>query len=178
MARVGRAWLVLVVLAPLCGIALADVFLWWAGRRWGDRVVSSLRRRSPRFGRWIEKADRWVVRHGPLAPAAAYFLPVPNALLYLSCGTAGMSLLTFAVGDAIGTLLWTVLLVGIGWGAGRNGVSIVDGIEHYEVLIAVAIVVAALLLRVVRRRAVRRRMPLPTRPPSRAEGRRHPAPAA
>jgi membrane-associated protein len=155
LARVGRASLVLVILAPLCGIALADVFLWWAGRRWGDRIVSWLRRRNPRSGRWVERADRWVLRHGPLAPAAAYFLPVPNALLYLSCGTAGMSLLTFAIGDAIGTLLWTGLLVGIGWSAGRHGVRIVDGIQHYEVLTLVVIVIGAVLLQLLRRRAHR-----------------------
>jgi len=114
LARVGRAPLLLVVLAPLCGIALADVHLWWAGRRWGNRIVSSYRRRSPRSGRWIDTADRWVGRHGVLALAAAYFLPVPNALLYLSCGTAGMPLLIFVIGDAIGTLLWTGLLVALG----------------------------------------------------------------
>lgn len=156
LARVGRASLLLAVLAPLCGIALADIFLWWAGRRWGERIVSALRRRSPRSGRLIVRADGWVLRHGPLAPAAAYFLPVPNALLYLSCGTAGMSLVTFALGDALGTLLWSGLLVAIGFRAGRQGVRVVDGLQHYELLLTVVIVGAFVLLRVVRRRRAAR----------------------
>jgi hypothetical protein len=41
LARVGRASLLLVVLAPLCVIVLNDLFLWWAGRRWGARIVTT-----------------------------------------------------------------------------------------------------------------------------------------
>lgn len=160
LARVGRSPLLLVLLAPLCGIALADVFLWWAGRRWGDRIVSSYRRRKPRSARWVDRADRWVGRHGILTLAAAYFLPVPNALLYLSCGTAGMPLLTFAVGDAVGTMLWTGLLVEIGWSIGRRGVRIVDAVQHYELLLVVGIVICTVLGHVWRTRG-RRAVPTP-----------------
>lgn len=153
LARVGRGSVVLAVLAPLFGIALSDIFLWWAGRRFGDRILSALRRRNLRSGRFIDRADRWVVRHGLLVPAAAYFLPVPNALLYMTCGAAGMPLLTFVVGDAIGTLLWSGLLVAIGWSTGRAGARVVDGIQHYSLLVAVAVVVLALAVRVLRRRS-------------------------
>ena len=152
LARAGRASLLLVVLAPLCGIFLADVFLWWAGRRWGDRIVSSYRARRPKAGRWIQTADRWVLRHGIGTLAAVYFLPVPNVLVYLSCGTAGMPLLTFVIGDAIGTLLWTGLLVGIGWSAGQRGVSVVDGIQHYGLALSLAVVAVLIALNLLRRR--------------------------
>jgi membrane protein DedA with SNARE-associated domain len=152
LARVGRASLLLVVLAPLCGIALADVFYWWAGRRWGERIAAFYRKRSPRSGRWIETADRWVLRHGVRTVAVAYFLPVPNALVFLSCGTAGMPLATFVVGDIIGTLLWTALLVEIGWTAGRQGVRIVDAVQHYELVLVLAVVVLAVAVGVLRRR--------------------------
>jgi membrane protein DedA with SNARE-associated domain len=155
LARAGRASLPLVLLAPLCGIVLADVFLWWAGRRWGDRVVRAYAARRPRAGRWIDAADRWVLRHGVGTLSLAYFLPVPNGLVYLSCGTAGMSLLTFAVGDAVGTLLWTALLVGIGWSSGQHGVHVVDGIQHYGGLLTIAGVICFILFRAVRRRRSR-----------------------
>jgi membrane protein DedA with SNARE-associated domain len=141
LARVGRASLLLVVLAPLCVIMLSDVFFWWAGRRWGERVVTGYAARRPRSRRWIEQTDRWVLRHGVRTVAAAYFLPVPNALLFLSCGTTGMSLVVFVLGDVIGTLLWTGLLVGIGWEVGRGGVRVVNAINHYELLITIAVII-------------------------------------
>jgi membrane-associated protein len=95
-----------------------------------------------------------VLRHGVRTVAAAYFLPVPNALVFLSCGTAGMPLVVFVLGDAIGTLLWTGLLVGIGWVVGRQGVSVVNAIDHYELIITVVVIVALVAWRLwARRRA-------------------------
>jgi membrane protein DedA with SNARE-associated domain len=152
LARVGRAALLLVVLAPLCGILLSDVFFWWAGHRWGERMVTAYKAKHPRSVRWIDRTDGWVLRHGARTVAVAYFLPVPNPLLYLSCGTAGMPLVVFLLGDVLGTLLWTGLLVGIGWGVGRDGVDVVNAINHYELLITAAIVAVLIAVRVRRRR--------------------------
>ncbi len=148
----GRAPLILVVLAPLCGVLLTDVFFWWAGRRWGERLVAAYTARRPRSRRWIERADRWVVRHGVRTVAAAYFLPIPNPFLYLSCGIAGMPLLVFVIGDALGTLLWTGLLVGLGWGLGKDAVDVVDQVDHYELRITIAVVIGLVVLSLVRRR--------------------------
>jgi membrane protein DedA with SNARE-associated domain len=152
LASVGRAPLFLVVLAPLCGVLLTDVFFWWAGRRWGERLVAAYTSKRPRSRRWIERADGWVVRHGVRTVAAAYFLPIPNPFLYLSCGTAGMPLLVFVIGDAIGTLLWTGLLISLGWGLGTSAVEVVDQINHYELRITIAVVIGLVVVSQVRRR--------------------------
>lgn len=155
LAKVGRAPLMLVLLAPLCGVLLSDVFFWWAGRRWGERLVNAYTMRRPRSRRWIERADRWVLRHGVRTVAVSYFLPIPNPVLYLSCGVTGMPLLVFVLGDALGTLLWTALLVAIGWGIGRSGVDVVNQVDHYELRLTIAVVLGFLVLKVVRRRQPR-----------------------
>jgi membrane protein DedA with SNARE-associated domain len=152
LASVGRSSLLLVVLAPLCGVLLTDVFFWWAGRRWGERLVAAYTAKRPRSRRWIERADRWVVRHGVRTVAAAYFLPIPNPFLYLSCGIAGMPLVAFVIGDVIGPLLWSGLLIGLGWGLGNDAVSVVDQIDHDELLLTIAVVVGLVVVNVVRRR--------------------------
>ena len=152
LARVGRASLVLSLLAPLCGILLVDIFYWWAGRRWGDRVVAVLSTSQPRTARLIDRADRWVLRHGIGTLTVSYFLPVPNPLVYLSCGTAGMSLAVFLIGDAIGTLLWTGLLVGLGWQIGKQAIDVINAINHYELLITIGLVVVIVVLNIARQR--------------------------
>ena len=151
LARVGRAALPLVLVAPLCGVLAYDVFLWWAGRRWGGPLLRGYERR-PGTARWVARADGWVRDHGVRVLAVAYFLPVPNPLLYAACGAAGMPLALFVVGDAVGTLLWTGLLVGLGWGLGQRAVAVVDGVGHYGVGAAVAVVVVLVGVRAVRRR--------------------------
>ncbi|MCW2776471.1 MAG: rane-associated protein-like protein, partial [Frankiales bacterium] len=62
-ARAGRAGLLLVLLAPLCGVVLYDVALWWAGRLWGNGVLTRLVRTS-RARRRLAQAEGWVARRG------------------------------------------------------------------------------------------------------------------
>lgn len=150
LARVGRASLLLVVLAPLCGVLLYDAFLWWAGRRWGGPLLHLYARRPG--NRWAARADGWVRDHGVRVVAVAYFLPVPNPVLYAVCGAAGMPLALFVLGDAVGTLLWTGLLVGLGEALGRRGVTVVDGIEHYSTGVTLGLVALLVAVRLVRRR--------------------------
>jgi membrane protein DedA with SNARE-associated domain len=161
-ARVGRDSLALVILAPLCTILLYDVFYWWAGALWGDRVARLFTSGNPRAERWIERAEGLVRRHGIKTLAIGYYLPLPNFLIFLSSGTSGMPLTTFLIGDAIGMLLWEALLVGLGWAIGHPAVHVVDEIGHYSLRVTIAIVVVVVLVSAVRRRRARtdRRTPV------------------
>jgi membrane protein DedA with SNARE-associated domain len=92
------------------------------------------------------------VRHGVRVVAVSYFLPIPNPMLYLSCGIAGMPLLVFVLGDVIGTLLWTGLLVGLGWGLGKSAVDVVDQLDRYELGLTAVVVAVLIVLSLVRKR--------------------------
>ena len=140
-ARIGRDSLLLVVLAPLCTIALYDVFFWWAGRLWGEKIVSFYTRSNPRAARWVARGERVVRRRGIWALAIAYYLPLPNVVIYVSCGVSGMSLWTFILGDVMGTLLWEALLVGLGWAIGHPAVHVVNEIGHYALVLTIALIV-------------------------------------
>jgi len=155
-ARVGELSLPLVVAAPLCGIALYDLFVWWAGRRWGARLAELYTRRRPRAAAAITRAESIVRRRGVWALAVAYYLPIPNALVYLACGTSEMSLWTFVLGDALGTLLWVALLVGLGWAVGRSAVHAVTTIDHHATQVTVAVLVLWVIGSLVARNRRRR----------------------
>jgi membrane-associated protein len=151
-ARIGRDSLLLVVLAPLCTVLLYDVFYWWAGRRWGNKIVAFYTKGNPRAARWVDRGERLVRRRGIWALVVAYYLPFPNVVIYVACGTSGMSLWTFLLGDALGTLLWEVLLVGLGWSIGHPAVHVVNEIGHYSLLITGALVVGLIAMSALRRR--------------------------
>lgn len=151
-ARVHELPLALVLAAPLCGVLLVDVFYWWAGRLWGDQVVRNMTGKRPRAARWVERVESWVARHGIGVLSVSYFLPVPNPLVYASCGAGGMPLLLFLLGDAIGTLLWTGLLAGLGWQLGKGAVDVVHAIDRYSLRATIAIVVVMVVVSVVRER--------------------------
>jgi membrane-associated protein len=152
-ANAGRTPLLLVVLAPLVGIALYDVALWWAGRLWGNAVLARFVR-TPRAQRRLARTERWVAHRGVVVLAAAYFLPLPNPATYMLCGASGMSLPVFAIGDILGTLLWTSVLTALGWVVGRPALRVLHPIDHYALAITVVIVIIGVA--VSRRRSARR----------------------
>lgn len=151
-ARVGRDSLLLVVLAPVGTIALYDVFYWWAGRLWGNKVAAFYTRRNPRAARWLDRSERMVRRRGIWALAMAYYLPFPNSVIYLSCGASGMPLWTFLLGDLMGLMLWEALLVGLGWAIGHPAVHVVNEIGHYSIVVTVVLVAVIIVVSAVRRR--------------------------
>jgi membrane protein DedA with SNARE-associated domain len=140
-ARVGDASLALVVLAPICTILLYDIFYWWAGVLWGHRVAEFYAANNPRVGKWIVRAESWVRRGGVWTLVVGYYLPIPNNVIFLACGTSGMPVWVFLVGDLIGLMLWVGLLVGLGWAIGHPAVHFVNQIGHYSLWITIALVV-------------------------------------
>lgn len=151
-ARVGHGSLLLVAAAPLATILLYDFFYWWAGRLWGTRVAAAYTRNSPRMAAWVERVEGLVRRRGVFALAVAYYLPLPNFIVYVSCGVSEMPLLTFLIGDAIGLLLWEVLLIGLGWSIGHPAVHVVNEVGHYSLWVTVGLVAVVFAYGAVRRR--------------------------
>jgi membrane protein DedA with SNARE-associated domain len=149
-ARVGRDSLVIVILAPLCTIALYDVFYWWAGRRWGNHIVAFYAQNNPRTARWLTRAEDLVRRRGIWALIASYYIPLPTFLIFIACGTSGLSLGLFILGDAIGLLLWEALLISLGWSFGHPAVHVIDQINHYSTRVTIGLVVAIVLFSIVR----------------------------
>ena len=80
-------------------------------------------------------------RWGWLGVVSAYLLPIPSALIYAAVGDGGMRLGVFLVLDTIGTLLWTSLLSGAGYGFGQGAVDVADAVAKYGLWVTLALVV-------------------------------------
>jgi len=141
-ARVGRASLVLALLAPVLTLMMADPLLWWAGRIWGPNVAGVIvGNRGRRGGRWIERANRWSERYGSWAVIFSYVLPVPSALIYAGAGWTGMRLRRFLVLDLIGVALWIAINVGLGYLVGQSAVDVAKAIGRYSLYVSIGLVV-------------------------------------
>ena len=143
-ARVGRASLALALAAPVLGTSAFDPFWWWAGRRYGDSVTRTVMNRNPGAARGAERGLRLFGRHGGWTLVFAYFLPVPNNVLYAAAGWTGFSFLRFAVLDLIGTMLGIVRDVGLGYALGSKAAHAAGLISHYSI-VATVMLAAALI---------------------------------
>jgi membrane protein DedA with SNARE-associated domain len=145
-ARIGETSLVLAVLLAVPSLMMFDWAFWWAGRRWGDRVfVWLLGGESPRTERRLERLHRIESRVGPFAVVLAYLLPIPSALVYAAVGDGGMRLRVFLVLDLLGTLLWSGLLAGAGYGFGQQAVDVATAVSHYGLWVTAALIVIVTL---------------------------------
>lgn len=150
-------WVAVVVAVP--GSMMFDWVFWWAGRRWGDRALhlvmggDSSPRGVARRELRTARLERMAGRFGPAATVLAYYLPVPSLLIYVAAGLSGMRLRTFLALDALGTLLWVGPIVGLGYAIGKPAVDVIDRIDHYSTLLAIAVVVVVIAVQVRRRRS-------------------------
>jgi membrane-associated protein len=141
LARVGHASLVVAVLAAVPGLMMFDWVYWWAGRRWGPRVLGVFMGNHPKAAQRTARLERLIHRFGWLAIVIAYFQPVPNVLIYAAAGWTQMRLVTFLALDLIGSLLWIGLGVGLGYAVGQRAVDVAHAISHYALWATIALVV-------------------------------------
>jgi membrane protein DedA with SNARE-associated domain len=147
-ARVGHGTLVVVLLAGVVGQMKFDPLFWWAGRLWGERVIALLSGRRNRGARYMGRVQRWGRKFTWPAVVISPFLPIPSAIIFVIAGWAGMRLLTFIILDAIGTLLWTGLLVGLGYALGHHAVVVAQTISHYGLWISLGLVALIIVAQV------------------------------
>jgi CubicO group peptidase (beta-lactamase class C family)/membrane protein YqaA with SNARE-associated domain len=151
-ARVGRASLVLALAAPVLGLSAFDPLWWWAGRRYGDSVTRTLASRDPRTARRVERGLRLFRRRGGWTLVFAYYLPVPNTVLYAAAGWTGYSFLRFAVLDLVGTMLRVVLDVGLGYALGSRAEHVAGLVTRYSIAATVALIAGLIAVAWWRRR--------------------------
>ena len=124
LARQDKLALWGVILASGLGAVLGALPIYWMGKKLGR---DGLRDWASRHGRWvavtpdeIERAHDWFERHGGSAVFLGRLVPGVRSLISLPAGTAGMSLPTFVVHTAIGSLLWSGILAATGYALGAG----------------------------------------------------------
>jgi membrane-associated protein len=147
-ARVGHGTLIVVLLAAIPGLMKFDVLYWWAGRLWGERLITLLSGKRNRGHKYMRRVQRWGRKFTWPAVVLSPFLPIPTAIIYAVVGWAGMRLVTFLILDAVGTLLWAGMLAGLGYALGHHAVVVAQAISHYGLWISIALVVVIVFFQV------------------------------
>ena len=137
----GRLPLWAVLLAPIPYTMLTDPFYYWAGRRYGRRLVGFLETHDRRWHRRAMRAERAFNRFGLWTILFDYFLPVPNDLLYFAAGDARIRFIPFILVDFVGTLLYIGLWVALGFVLGDPARKVADTLGQYSWDITIGLIV-------------------------------------
>ena len=159
LASRGRMDLLLVVVAATVGSVLGALLLYEVGARTGRDRVRRLVDRMPLLElEDMDKAEGWFDRHGQSSVLIGRCIPVVRSLISLPAGVAGMPRWRFLVLTTIGSGLWNAVFVVSGYALGEQ----FDEIERYSgwlntaVYLAIAVLLALGLRRVLRRRRAER----------------------
>jgi membrane protein DedA with SNARE-associated domain len=148
-AASGRLPLWAVLLAPLPYTMLTDPFYFWAGQRYGRPLVGYLERYDRRWHRRATRAERFFARWGIWTILFAYWLPVPNDLLYFGAGDSRIRFVPFILADAIGTMSFIGLWVALGFVIGKPAENVADAVGQYSGRITIGLIVVIVVISMV-----------------------------
>ncbi|MFN2568771.1 MAG: DedA family protein [Candidatus Dormibacteria bacterium] len=140
-AHVGRVPLWAALVAPILNLSLSDPFFYWAGRRYGNRLLGYMSRSDPGTRRRIARGERLFARYGVWAVLLAKPLPAPAALFYMAAGETAMPFPVFLAFDLAGTLLFIAGYVALGWIAGQHAVDLAEKISQYGLRFTIGLIV-------------------------------------
>jgi membrane protein DedA with SNARE-associated domain len=105
----------------------------------------------------LDHAEEYFNEHGGKIVTIARFIEGLRQLNGFLAGIVGVHWAKFLAFNALGAVLWVCTWAGVGYLAGENIVEIYAAFDHYKwyVIAALAVVVAILITRRVRRRRAR-----------------------
>lgn len=144
-------WPVVVAVAAAAGFA-GDMAFFLLGRRFAPHILArwpQVAAQRQRLDGWLQRYDAWVV----VSVRFLYGFRIAGPVLI---GASGMAWTRFAAFNALGAVLWAVLLTGLGWFFGQAAQALLGKAQHYEGWLALGVIVVALGYALWSRRRARR----------------------
>ena len=149
-AHMGYLALPTVVAVAAAAGFVGDQILFAIGQRWGDAFFA----RFPKLGQARPHAKRFLDRHGAWAAFGIRFMVGMRIAGVIAIGAANFSRGRFAVANAAGAIVWSVLGAGAGYLFGQAFTLFLERARHYELVafLVVAAIGAAVVVLMRRRR--------------------------
>jgi membrane-associated protein len=134
----------LFTLAPVAAIAGGEVGYWF-GKKYGRKFFE---RPNTRFFnlKMVETTEKWLIRYGPRkALIFGRFIPFARTLINPVCGVVNLERKLFSTWNAIGAIIWTQVVIGIGYLLG----NLIEGSVNKYLLPIVGIIVFVSILPII-----------------------------
>jgi membrane protein DedA with SNARE-associated domain len=142
-ARLGYLHFPWVLAAAAIGAFIGDNVYFYLGRRYGAQAT----RRYPRLNEAIPRVDALLARWRWGAVIALRFLYGLRTIGPIAIGAGTMPRWQFVVANAIGAVLWTAIVGGVGFAAGHAAERMLGDLRNAEfALLALALIVGAIVL--------------------------------
>ncbi|MDH6134534.1 membrane-associated protein [Kitasatospora sp. MAA4] len=146
---------VLLIAAPLCAVAgaqLGHLIGAKVGKKLFDRPDSKIFKRE-----YVVKAEEYFEKFGPAkAVVMARFIPIVRTFLNPVAGTLEMPARTFFVWNLVGGVIWTEVMLSIGYFFGDSMAPVIDKYLIPAMALIILLSISPILVEVVRERKKRK----------------------
>jgi membrane protein DedA with SNARE-associated domain/rhodanese-related sulfurtransferase len=164
LATSGGLSLPWVLLVATAANLLGDAVWFYAGRRFGPRVLGLLCRVSLSPDSCVRQSENLIARWGGSALIAAKFVPGVSVVAAPMAGAVGMSVLRFVVFGVLSGALWSAVFLGLGLAFSEQIQHLLDAMADAGAaagLLTLALIAAFVAWRYARRRRFRLDAALP-----------------
>jgi len=140
----GKMDFALLVAVGTLGCTVGNLFWWEVGRRFGYERLKPM---VERWGRWltmewedVERLRRFFDRWGGITVFVFRFLPIGRTVISIPAGLMHMPLRRFMAYTTAGSLVWNVVLVGVGFWLGTT----FESIDRWVAPVVIALAALAL----------------------------------
>lgn len=163
LAGQGRLGVAAVIGWATLGSVVGALMLYGLGAVFGRTRLHRLADRLPLVSvDDVRRAEEWFARRGGQAVLIGRFVPVVRSLVSIPAGVERMPLVKFTLYTTVGSALWNTLFVLLGYGLGARWQQ-VGAYSSYINNAAMALIVVAVAVVVVRRVRTRRATERPNR---------------
>ncbi len=89
----------------------------------------------------VLKADSFFSNRGSRAVLFCRFVPIVRSLISIPAGMSSMPIIKFTIYTTLGTIIWNIVLVGIGSIVGNNWTSVVSFFGKYSFIVKLLLVI-------------------------------------
>jgi membrane protein DedA with SNARE-associated domain/rhodanese-related sulfurtransferase len=157
LAAMGQISLWATVAGALLGNVLGDAAWFYAGRRFGHRMMRLLCKVSLSPDTCVRQSESLITRWGGTSLIAAKFVPGVSVVAPPMAGALHMSTARFVGFDTLGALIWSAAFLIPGWIFSTQIQAVLDALADAgaaALLVLLVAVVAGIALRYWRRRAM------------------------
>jgi membrane protein DedA with SNARE-associated domain/rhodanese-related sulfurtransferase len=164
----GKMQASIIILLAVAGCLAGDGIWFWIGRKWGSNAMRLLCRLTSDPRGCSRDAHEKFRRHGLPILCVAKFLPGLDLLMPPLGGAEGVPVMVFLALDAVGSLIWSGVYVGLGYIFSKQLDVAIRWVEHFGTALGIAVGVpialyagwrGLTLLRMIRRLRLRRIRP-------------------
>jgi membrane protein DedA with SNARE-associated domain len=141
LAGQGRMSFGAVVAFATAGSLAGALLLYWLGAALGTARLERLADRVPLMdARDVRRADAWMARHGSSAVLLGRMVPGVRSLVSIPAGVQRMPLWRFSLLTTVGSAVWNMLFVGLGFLLGEEWTQVGEYSDLLNFLVIGAIV--------------------------------------